>query len=124
MSCRGRPRVVGFYSLASTSVGYLAAPVRVRRGAAKNQPLPAMLLARLAVTRSEQGSGLGTALLKNAMLQTAAVADIVGLRALLVHAQNAEARAWYERFHFEPTPGQPLHLMLLMKDLKASLRAS
>ena len=79
-----------------------------------------VLLARLAVDTSEQGSGLGRALLKDALLRAASAADIIAVRAVLVHALNDEARRFYMRFDFEPSPVQPLHLMLLMKDIRAS----
>jgi len=80
-----------------------------------------MLLARLAIHQSEHGRGLGKALLKDALLRTVQAADIAGIRALLVHAKDDEARAWYERFEFEASPTDPYHLFLLMKDLKALL---
>ena len=80
-----------------------------------------MLLARLAIDRTEQGKGLGKALLKDALLRTAQAADIVGIRALLVHAKDDEARVWYESLEFEPSPTDPYHLFLLMKDLRPLL---
>ena len=80
-----------------------------------------MLLARLAVGRTGQGHGLGKALVKDALLRTAAVADIAGIRALLVHARDDEARAWYEALEFKPSPTDPCHLFLLMKDPRATL---
>ena len=83
--------------------------------------IPAMLLARLAVDLTWQGRGLGKALVKDALLRTAAAADIAGIRALLVHAKDAEARGWYEALEFEPSPTDPYHLFLLMKDLRAML---
>ena len=82
-----------------------------------------MLLARLAVDRTQQGRGLGKALIKDGLLRTAEVADIAGIRALLVHAKDDEARAWYEALEFEPSPTDPCHLFLLMKDLRALLGA-
>lgn len=108
--------VVGYHSLAVGAVEPAAAPVRVVKGLAR-QPVPVMLLARLAVDKSAQRAGLGKALLKDALLRTAQAADIAGIRALLVHAKDEEAKAWYEKFDFEPSPTDPLHLFLLMKDL-------
>ncbi len=108
--------VVGYHSLAVGAVEPAAAPGRVVKGLAR-QPVPVMLLARLAVDRSAQGGGLGKALLKDALRRTAQAADIAGIRALLVHAKDEEAEAWYEKFDFEPSPTDPLHLFLLMKDL-------
>ena len=68
-----------------------------------------------------QGRGLGKALVKDALLRTAAAADIAGIRALLAHANDDEAQAWYEALGFEPSPIDPCHLFLLMKDLRAML---
>jgi GNAT superfamily N-acetyltransferase len=110
-------RVVGYYSLAVGSVRREDSPSRAVRGMARH-PVPVMILARLAVDRSEQGSGIGKALLKDAMLRTAQAADIAGIRALVVHAKDDDARRWYEQFDFEPSPTDPLHLFLLLKDLK------
>ena len=118
--CRGEQRVVGYYSLAVGAVEHADAPGRVSKGLARH-PIPVMLLARLAIDRSEQGKGLGKALLKDALLRTAQAADIAGIRALLVHAKDDEARVWYEGFDFEPSPTDPYHLFLLMKDLRSLL---
>ena len=76
------------------------------------------ILARLAVDRREQGRGLGKALLKDALLRIAGAADVIGVRAVLVLAKDEDARAFYERFDFEPSPVDPLQMFLLMKDLK------
>jgi len=118
--CRGQGRVVGYYSLAVGAVEHAEAPGRISRGLARH-PIPVMLLARLAVDRTEQGQGLGKALLKDGLLRTAQAADIAGIRALLVHAKDDEARVWYENLEFEPSPTDPYHLFLLMKDLRALL---
>ncbi len=118
--CRGERRVVGYYSLAVGAVEPADAPARVSKGLARH-PIPVMLLARLAIDRTEQGRGLGRALLKDALLRTAQAADIAGIRALLVHAKDDEARAWYEGFDFEPGPAEPYQLFLLMKDFRALL---
>ena len=80
-----------------------------------------MILARLAVDLRQQGAGLGKALLKDALLRTAQAADIAGIRALLVHAKDEPARQWYLNWEFDPSPSDPFHLFLLMKDLKAIL---
>ena len=119
--CRaGSDAVAGYYSLTVGGVEHAEAPKRITQGLARH-PVPVMLLARLAVNRSEQGHGLGKALLKDALLRTAQAADIAGIRALIVHAKDKEARVFYERFDFEPSPTDPFHLFLLMKDLKALL---
>ena len=83
-----------------------------------------MILARLAVDVRQQGAGLGRALLKDALLRTAQAADIAGMRALLVHAKDESARQWYMQWEFEPSPTDPFHLYLLMKDLNAMVGGS
>jgi GNAT superfamily N-acetyltransferase len=120
VTCRAR-RVVGYYSLAVGSAQREDSPSRAVKGIARH-PVPVMVLARLAVDRSEQRSGIGKALLKDALLRTAQAADIAGIRALVVHAKDEDARRWYEQFDFEASPTDPLHLFLLVKDLKKLLR--
>jgi GNAT superfamily N-acetyltransferase len=112
--------VVGFYSLAVGSVEPAAVAPRVIKGIPQH-PVPVMILARLAVDLRQQGAGLGKALLKDALLRTGQAADIAGVRALLVHAKDEPARQWYLNWEFEPSPSDPFHLFLLMKDLKAIL---
>ena len=94
------------------------APHRVVKGLARH-PVPVMILARLAVDKAYQGKGIGRALLKDALLRTLQVSDIVGIRALIVHAKNDTARQWFAGWEFEPSPTDPLHLFLILKDLKA-----
>lgn len=112
--------VVGFYSLAVGSVDPEAAPARVMKGLARH-PVPVMILARLAVDKDHQGKRLGKALLKDALLRTSQAADIAGIRCLLVHAKDEAARQWYESWEFEPSPTDPYHLFLMLKDLRALL---
>jgi GNAT superfamily N-acetyltransferase len=109
--------VVGYYSLAVGSVAYAEAPARVAKGLARH-PVPVMLLARLAVDRRWHGQGLGGGLLKDALRRTLQAADIAGIRALLVHAKDEAARAFYERFDFEPSPTDPFHLFVVLKDIR------
>jgi GNAT superfamily N-acetyltransferase len=71
----------------------------------------------LAVDITVQGKGLGSALLKDALMRTAQAANTIGARALLVHAKDDSAKAFYEHFDFEPSPSDPYHLLLIMKDL-------
>jgi predicted N-acetyltransferase YhbS len=80
-----------------------------------------IILARLAVDRAHQGCGLGKALLRDALIRIASAADIIGVRAVLVHAIDAQAKAFYERFDFEEFPEGSLRLMLSLRDLRASL---
>jgi GNAT superfamily N-acetyltransferase len=108
--------VVGYYSLAAGPVSHEEATDRVRKGLARH-PIPVILLARLAVNVSLQRKGIGPALLKDALLRTAQAADTIGARALLVHATDDNAKGFYEHFTFEPSPSDPYHLLLIMKDL-------
>jgi GNAT superfamily N-acetyltransferase len=119
VASRGK-RVVGYYSLVASSVSKKDAPLRIAKGLA-NHPIGVILLARLALDLTEKGHGLGKALLKNALIRTAQAAEIVGVRSLLVHAIDDEARRFYLHFNFEPTPVDPMHLMLLIKDLRAMI---
>ena len=109
-------RVLGYYSLAAGSVAHDEATERVKKGLARH-PIPVILLARLAVDVSIQGKGVGSALLKDELIRTAQAADAIGARALLVHAKDDEAKAFYQHFTFEPSPSDPYHLVLIMKDL-------
>ena len=113
-------QVVGYHSISAGSVSVEEAPERISKGLAKH-PIPVILLARLAVDKDEKGTGLGKALLKDALTRIVQAADIVGARAVLVHAIDEEARSFYEHFDFEPSPINELQLMLLMKDLRKAL---
>jgi GNAT superfamily N-acetyltransferase len=109
--------VIGYYSLAVGSVEYEQAPARVTKGLA-HHPIPVMLLARLAVDHQWQNKGVGAGLLKDAMLRTLQAADIVGIRALLVHAKDHNAKLFYQHFDFISSPSDPLHLLILLKDVR------
>lgn len=113
-------RIVGYYALAAASVESADAPTRVSKGLSRN-PIPVIFLARLAVNRDEQGHGLGAALLRDALLRALSAADEIGARAVIVHAKDDEAREFYEHFGFEASPSDPLHLLILMKDLRRML---
>jgi GNAT superfamily N-acetyltransferase len=113
-------RVTGYYTLAAGSVSRQELPARIAKGLGK-YPVPIILLARLAIDLSVQGKGIGAALLKDAILRTARAADIVGCRAVVVHAKDSSAQAFYQKFGFEPSPINELHLYLLMKDILANL---
>lgn len=115
VTCR-QDRVVGYYALATGSVQRRGAGGRIGRG--MPEPVPVVLLARLAVDREEQGRALGGNLLRDAITRTVAAADIIGVRALLVHALHERARAFYLHHDFEPSPTDPLHLMLLINDAR------
>jgi predicted N-acetyltransferase YhbS len=82
------------------------------------QQIPLMVLAQLAVAVEHQGQGLGAALLKDAIGRTLAAADIAGIRALAVLAKDGRAQGFYAHFGFRPSPSDPLHLFVLLKDLQ------
>lgn len=121
VACRGR-RVVAYFSLATASVAASDATERAVRGQGP-QAIPAILLARFTVDRAEQGRGLGGALLVEALARCAEAAEIVGVRVVLVHAKDGRARDFYLRHDFEPTPANPLQLMILMKDVGRTLES-
>ncbi|HEY3814884.1 MAG TPA: GNAT family N-acetyltransferase [Caulobacteraceae bacterium] len=112
--------VIGFYALAVGQIEYADAPERLRKGLARH-PVPIMLIARLAVATAWQSRGVGAGLLKDALHRTLAAADIAGIRAVVVHAKDEAARAFYQRFDFAPSPTDPIHLMVLLKDVRAAL---
>jgi GNAT superfamily N-acetyltransferase len=109
--------VIGYYTLAVGHVMREEAPERLTKGLARH-PVPIMLLARLAVDYRWQGQGVGKALLKDAMLRTLQAADIAGIRAFAVHAKDEEARRFYLKFDFIPSPSDPMHLFVLLKDVR------
>jgi GNAT superfamily N-acetyltransferase len=113
-------RVTGYYSLAAASVELERTTPRVAKGLALHA-IPLTLLARLAVDRSEQGAGLGQALLKDAIKRHLQAEAIIGSRALLVHPKYERAAAFYACFGFQPSRSDPLHLFLLTKDMKRIL---
>ena len=114
-------KIIGYYTLVVSNVVYDDAPERIKKGLSRN-PVPVMLLARLATDLEWQGKGIGSGLLRDAMQRTIQVADIVGVRAFLVHAKNDEAKAFYQHFDFLPSPTDPYHLYLLVKDIRKSIR--
>jgi GNAT superfamily N-acetyltransferase len=113
--------IVGYHTLVVGDVSYEDAPERLAKGLPRH-PIPILLLARLAVDKTWQGKGLGAALVSDAMRRTLQVADIVGVRAMLVHAKDEEAKSFYAYLGFEPFPGEPLTLYRLLKDLRAMFK--
>lgn len=109
--------VAGFYTLVVGEVSCDDDPERLSKVLARH-PVPLMLLARLGIDARWQGRGLGAGLLKDAMQRTVRAADIAGIRALAVHANNDNARAFYRNFDFIESPTDPRHLFLLVKDLR------
>jgi GNAT superfamily N-acetyltransferase len=110
-------KVIGYFTLVVGDVSHGEVLERLTRGLARH-PVPVMVLARLAVSTSWQGRGIGSALLRDAVLRTLQAADIAGIRALAIHAKDDAARVWYERFQFVAGPTNPLHLYALIKDLR------
>jgi GNAT superfamily N-acetyltransferase len=109
--------VVGYHTLSVGQVSREEAPERLTKGLARH-PVPIMLLARLAVERRWQGQGVGKSLLKDAMQRTLQAADIAGIRAFAVHAKDEEARNFYQKFEFVPSPTDSMHLFVLLKDVR------
>lgn len=103
-------RVIGYYALASGAVALTAAPGRIRRN--MPDPIPVIILGRLAVDRDWQGKSIGRSLLRDAIVRTLQAAEIAGIRAILVHAISDDARRFYECYGFIPSPLDPLTLML------------
>ena len=113
--------VIGYYSLAVGSVTRSLSVSRVRRN--MPDPIPVMLLARLAIDDSWQGRGLGRSLLRDAVLRAIQAADIVGIRALLVHAISDDAKRFYQYFGFQPSEIESMTLMATLADLRSALDA-
>jgi GNAT superfamily N-acetyltransferase len=109
--------VLGYYSLVVGQVEPIEAPERVRKGMGQ-YPIPVMVLARLAVSQTAQGQGIGVGLLQDAIRRTLNVAEQVGIRALLTHPLDDDAARFYQRFGFEPSPLGQDQLLLLLKDAK------
>jgi GNAT superfamily N-acetyltransferase len=116
-------RVVTYFSLAAASITPTNATGRAAGGQGE-QGIPAILLARFAVGRSEQGHGVGRAMPADALARCAQAADVVGVRAVLVHAKDDGARAFYAKHDSEPSPVDPLQLMILIKDVRKTLGIS
>jgi GNAT superfamily N-acetyltransferase len=112
--------VIGFYTLVFGDVDHAAASGRLTKGLARH-PVPLMVLARLAVCRDWQSRGIGAGLLRDAMRRTVQAAEIGGLRALAAHAKDEKAAAFYSHFGFAPSPTDPLHMFVLLKDIRRML---
>jgi len=116
--CTGR-RVVGYYCLAAGSILHATATGRVRRN--MPDPVPVLLAGRLAVDRRWHGKGLGADLLADAVQRAINAAGSVGVRAILVHAISEEARAFYEKHGFRPSPVEPMTLMITIDEARRML---
>lgn len=110
--------VFGYYALAAGAVSHELATGPIRRN--MPDPVPVMVLARLAVDRRAQGVKLGAALLQNAVHRAVAVSENVGVRALMVHALHDRAKAFYEHYGFQASPVHPMTLMLRLDGGRAA----
>jgi GNAT superfamily N-acetyltransferase len=109
--------VVGFYTIVAGEVQHAQAPERVVKGMSRH-PIPLLVLARLGVHISAQGRGIGSGLLLDALGRTLQVADVIGVRALAVHAKDDRAVAFYRHFGFTPSPTDARHLFMIIKDIR------
>lgn len=116
--CEGE-RVVAYYALASGAVKVAEAPSRFRRN--MPDPIPVVVLGRLAIDRSLQGQGIGRALVRDALLRVAQAGEAIGIHGVLVHALSEAARAFYLAVGFEPSPLDPMTLMATMNDLRRAV---
>lgn len=111
--------VVGYYALASGGVNAAAAPGRFRRN--MPEPIPVVVLGRLAVDRACQGRGVGRALFRDSALRVMRAAEAIGIRGMLVHAVSDEAKAFYLALGFSQSPLDPMTLMVTLADLRDCL---
>jgi predicted N-acetyltransferase YhbS len=112
-------RVIGYYALATGSVGHRNTPAKVRRN--MPDPVPVMVLGRLAVDQQWQHAGLGRSLLRDAVLRTLSVSQQAGIKALLVHALSEDAKTFYVRYGFQVSPLDPMTLIVSMQDAAHNL---
>lgn len=112
-------RVVAYYALAAGAVAHVDAPGRVRRN--MPDPVPVMVIGRLAIDQSMQGQGIGPALLRDAILRTLQAAEIAGIRATLVHAISERAKRFYEKRGFVSSPIEPLTLMITVAEARKAI---
>ena len=118
VACEGR-RVAGYYALASGAVTVASVPGKFRRN--MPDPIPVVLLGRLAVDRAWQGQGLGRSLFRDAAMRVSHAADTIGIRGIVVHALSDDARKFYLALGFMECPGEPLILVVNLQDLRVAL---
>jgi GNAT superfamily N-acetyltransferase len=109
--------IAGFYTIVAGEVQHAQAPERVVKGMA-HHPIPLLVLARLALHINTQGRGIGAGLLLDALGRTLQVAEVIGVRALAVHAKDDQAVAFYQHFGFKPSPTDARHLFMIIKDIR------
>lgn len=115
-------KVVGYYTLAVGAVAHAEAPGRIRRN--MPDPAPVMILGRLAIDKTFHGQGVGTGLLRDAVLRIIQAAEIAGIRAILVHAISGEAKRFYEKYGFVASPIDPLTVMITVAEAAKILTRS
>ena len=113
-------RVIGYYALASGAVTVADSTGRFRRN--MPDPIPVAVLGRLAIDRSQQGRGLGRALFRDCALRVVHAADAIGIRGILVHAISEQAKAFYLALGFDPSPSEPMTLMVTLADIRELLK--
>jgi len=113
-------RVLAYYALASSAVVVKATSGRFRRN--MPDPIPVVVLGRLAVDRELHGHGIGRALVRDAATRVLQAAEIIGIRGIVVHALADAAKAFYEHIGFDPSPLDPMTLMITLPDIEASLQ--
>jgi GNAT superfamily N-acetyltransferase len=114
-------KVVAYYTLAAGAVAHSELPGRVRRNTP--DPVPVMILGRLAVDKTLHGHGIGTGLLRDAVLRTLQAAQIAGIRAILVHAISENAKRFYEKYGFIASPADPVTVMITIAEAARLLTA-
>ncbi|MBZ9890696.1 N-acetyltransferase [Mesorhizobium sp. M7A.F.Ca.US.006.04.2.1] len=118
VTCKGN-RVIGYYAVASGAVKMVEASSRFRRD--MPDPIPVAVQGRLAVDQAYHGRGIGRALVRDAGLRILQAAEILGIKGIVVHAISDDARAFYITIGFEPSPVEPLTLMVTLADLSESI---
>lgn len=112
-------QIIVYYTLVFGSVSIEETTPEISAGSGK-YPIPIILLARLAIDKTQKGKGLGKFLIKDALLRAVRASEIAGLRAFLVHAKDGSAKTFYEKFGFQPSPHNEFHLFLKMSDIRKS----
>lgn len=116
--CEGN-QVVGYYALSSSCVLPALVPGRFRRN--MPDPIPVVLLGRLAIDKAWQHQGLGRALFRDAAMRVSQAAEAIGVRGIVVHALSDDAKKFYLALGFTECPGQPMTLVVTLQDIRAAL---
>jgi GNAT superfamily N-acetyltransferase len=118
---RAGPEIAGYYAVATGAISHVEATGRIRRN--MPDPVPVIILGRLAIASKFQGCGIGTALLRDAVLRVVQAAEIAGIRAILVHAISDQAKRFYEKHGFVQSPADPMTLMITVAEASRILGA-